>query len=155
MESANQLSTVETMAGMTREGNALAFPPLLQSLREFSEDFAWSEALSQDRMDEFIEWREDIANDSFEKANLHKSLDFWANDMDELERILNQYGRAPHYLLVDALNDPSLETIEFESLHNPSGRIVCNDVAYVIDNIDELVEDYPELARRWEEVELY
>ncbi len=151
-EPANQLATLEVLAALSRSNTAWAYPAFLRELQGFADDFAFSCALRENRMDEYRAYIGRIGNNGvFSEAAFERAMDYWKDDMDTLKYILRAYGERPYVLLVGALGQKTLLTQQLDPVPNWWHRIWMNDTGWIIDNMERLSGDYPALLAKAEE----
>lgn len=149
MEATTQLATLEVLAAMVRDRNAWALPAFVETLRDYAENYAWSMALKQGRMDKFTEYVEARADSEYEIATFYRALDHWSPRMDELQEILTAYGEAPFVLTMESLAADDLTHCGLDSLPNGTGCLTLNDTAYVLRHLRELVAGYDDLLKEY------
>jgi len=146
-EPATQLATVEVLAAMVRDQNPYALVPLLRELQDYAEYYAMEIALRTGRMEEYRAHVRRVSNSAYEVALFERSMDHWREDPLQLMEILSSYGKWPWVFLVEALRKDDLTTRVFLCVPNKTGQIEMNDLAYVLEHIDDLVRDYDDLPR--------
>lgn len=150
-ETATQLATLEVLAALARDKAPWAFPVFVRQLQGYVDDFAFSCALQEDRMDEYRAYVRRIASSSFGEARFERAMAHWEDDMDTLKGILKDYGERPYRLLVDALSRGSHLTKQLDPVPNRWHRIEMDDTAWIVDNLYRMARDYPELLAKSKE----
>jgi hypothetical protein len=145
MEPTTELATTEVMAAMVRARNTYALPPFILHVQNHARDFAWLYAMQNDRMDDYLRAVRATSNNAHEEATWARIIDSWGGRQEELAEILEQYGKMPYILTIDALRDPDLSTIRLHSLPCASKLLHMNDTYYVVEHMAELVRDYEAL----------
>jgi hypothetical protein len=145
VESATQVATLEVLAAMVRHRNVYGLLPFLREIQDYASDLVLYWAIDNDGLDIYkTELLDVTANDAYSHAGFAKSMDHWLESYSltfKLKGIITNYGLKPYLIIIDALKDDDLET-EKLPFPNRRGRIRLNDIAYVLDNIEALVDDY-------------
>lgn len=71
-------------------------------------------------------------------------MDYWADKMSDLKKIVSHYGATPYVIFVEAMGDSNYLTRELP-VPNESGRIQMNDAAYCLKHLSEIVRDFNQL----------
>lgn len=146
VEAATQVATLEVLAAMTRHGNMYGLLPFLREIQGFASDVVLLWALENDDLDKY---RQEIliptANNAYRIASFEKSMEHWHESYAltfRLRALITSYGVQPYVHIVNALKNDNYETTTKLPFPNPKKTIHLNDVAYVLDNIKALVNDY-------------
>lgn len=151
VEAATQIATFEVLAAMTRHGNVYGLAPFVRELQSYAADVVYLWALDHNAIDFYRqEVLEEVSNDAYRLASFEKSYDHWMETYNlkfRLKHILLNYGVKPYNYIIEALNDPKLETRRLP-FPKRTGRIKLNDSAYVLGHLYDLYLDYPKLLQR-------
>lgn len=134
-ESRTQLGMLETLAALANGGNKLALYSLLYELRDVALATAEFEALQKGDIGHYVRFeREHIfPGDAVEASRLQRSLRFWRSRMGELKGILNRYNR----LVYNDWQDFKYDTVDAFGAFT----VQMNDLKYILDHLDEMVEN--------------
>lgn len=150
VEAATQIATLEILAAMTRHRNVYGLLPFLRSIQNYASNMVLFWALENDELDRYkTEILDVTANDIYRHASFAKSMDHWLESYAltfKLKGILSNYGLKPYLYIIEALKDDDLETTRLP-FPNKRGRIRLNDIAWVLDNTEALVDDYDKILR--------
>ena len=149
VEAATQVATLEILAAMTRHRNVYGLLPFLREIQDYASDLVLLWALENDELDTYkTELLNVTANDAYRHASFAKSMDHWLESHAltfQLKSILTNYGVKPYLIIIEALKDDDLETTRLP-FPNKRGKLILNDIAYVLDNIEALVDDYHKIV---------
>lgn len=153
IETATQIATLEVLAAMTRHGNEYGLLPFLREIQDYAEDFLLLDAVKNGTLDAY---KQNIvavtANNIYREASFAKSMDHWFESPSltfRLKEILTHYGVQPYEYIIEALNDEDYETRKLP-FPNKRGKIQLNDIAWVLDRLTELVNDYHLIVIVWD-----
>lgn len=139
-ESATQTAALETLAALANGGNRVALYSLLQELKDMAMGVVLAEALKNDDLDGYREFRSRIDPSALQEARFEKSMRFWRNDMPLLMEILDKYS-AKVFANVQAgelvADIPSAGGIGDGS----RDHVPLDDLSYVLANMEEMAED--------------
>jgi hypothetical protein len=140
-ESTTQSATLEVLAALANQGNRAALYSLLLELKDAAEDVVLAQALADDDLDGFREFRRQLDPSATEEARFEKSMRFWSKDMDTLKGILDRYS-----VLV-------FENVQAGQvvMYLPDGNfkldvLKLDDLGYVLAHMEELADDAGEEA---------
>jgi hypothetical protein len=152
IEATAELMTAEVTAILALGGNYRAFYSLIDALRAWSVQAAWSGAIAAGRMDEFRRLRRQLSPGAISEAGFERTMRRHSQDLDALSRTLNAYGAKPLNLAIKAtvgrggvVNKPALPKVSDLSSGTPTEHtpsIVLDDLIYLLRNLDALAQDY-------------
>lgn len=147
LEVYTQLSSIEVMSAMAREGNPYALWGLLDELETFGLSYAMTKCLEEDNnldwyRDKFIKPRGTQV-----EARFTRMMDYWADSLGGLRRVLKRYWGRPYELMSQTMEHPLAITPRSAAVQNYSDSIEMNDTRWMLSNFNQYINDFVNHAK--------
>lgn len=139
-ESSTQTATLETLAAVANGGNSMALYSLMLELKDMAMDVALEDALANDNLDGYREFRAIVDPEPMREARFEKSMRYWAHNMPFLRDILDKYS----VMVFENVQAGELSADIPTSSRGGDGvaeTVPLNDLQYVLDHLEDMVDD--------------